>query len=203
MSAEEALKLYADKRTTNNKGVSHTRCQFQANAVMWGTGKVYLLSTRGAVFFMVSELQEELLQTIKKGYQRTNNPRYYLSFGDNDQQGMKSEQGERCVVVQMDTESPVLYQKACLDYNFDKPLKVTGDVRIIFYQKSMGGRLFYTCFNTAFIRNSLLQFTVSNLDKMGHKGKSICGPAFGLELLFGPANAEHSFQPTLDDDDLL
>ncbi|WKA04686.1 hypothetical protein VitviT2T_022697 [Vitis vinifera] len=133
MSAEEALKLHADKRTTNNEGV---------------TGQLYRPSL---------EVARSCCRQIKKGYQRTNSPRYYLSFGNNDQQGTKSEQGERCVVVQMDTESPVLYQKACLDYNFDKPLKVTGDVHIIFYQKSMGGRLFYTCFNTAFIRNSLLQ----------------------------------------------
>ena len=35
--------------------------------------------------------------------------------------------------------------------------QVTGDVRVIFYQKMFGGRLFYCCFNAAFIRNGLLQ----------------------------------------------
>lgn len=36
-------------------------------------------------------------------------------------------------------------------------VQLTGDVRIIFYEKLIGGRLFYVCFNTAFITGSLLQ----------------------------------------------
>ena len=118
--------------------------------------------------------------------------------------------------------------------------QVSGDVRVIFYQKMIGGRLFYACFNTAFIKNSLLQvclwfpflicflnlrrqrkeenflsfmkdtkvkdflhlqnlvafylfqFTIRDLDKVGKAGRSICGPAFCVELLFGPANPKHS-----------
>ncbi|XP_073119605.1 uncharacterized protein [Henckelia pumila] len=35
---------------------------------------------------------------------------------------------------------------------------IRGDVRIIFYEKLIGGHLFYACFNTAFITSSLLQF---------------------------------------------
>lgn len=37
--------------------------------------------------------------------------------------------------------------------------QVSGDVRVIFYQKMIGSRFFYACFNTAFIRNSMLQVT--------------------------------------------
>lgn len=37
--------------------------------------------------------------------------------------------------------------------------QVSGDVRVIFYQKMIGSRFFYVCFNTAFIRNSMLQVT--------------------------------------------
>ena len=38
--------------------------------------------------------------------------------------------------------------------------QVTGDVRGIFYQKMIGGRLFYACFNSAFIKNGLLQVCI-------------------------------------------
>jgi phosphatidylinositol-3,4,5-trisphosphate 3-phosphatase/dual-specificity protein phosphatase PTEN len=40
------------------------------------------------------------------------------------------------------------------------------------------------------------------MDKVGKKGRSICGPAFCLELLFGPANAKHSSCTTSNDDDV-
>ena len=39
---------------------------------------------------------------------------------------------------------------------------------------------------------SNLQFSTKDLDKVGTKGRSICGPAFCLELLFAPANSNHS-----------
>ena len=29
------------------------------------------------------------------------------------------------VIAQMDTEKPVIYEKVCLEYNFDKPLTVS------------------------------------------------------------------------------
>ena len=41
---------------------------------------------------------------------------------------------------------------------------------------------------------------MGDLDKAGKKGRSICGPEFCLELLFGPANAKHS--STASDDDV-
>lgn len=46
------------------------------------------------------------------------------------------------------------------------------------------------------------QLSVQDLDKLGKKGRSICGPAFCLELLFGPANAKHSSSPSADDNDI-
>ncbi|KAE9466602.1 hypothetical protein C3L33_01487, partial [Rhododendron williamsianum] len=167
----------------------------------------------GSVFFVVSELQEVpgeryyppvevfkgCCRQVKKGYPRTNSQRYYLSYIDRDGCENQSATVEPHLVAQMDTESPVLYQKTCLDYNFEKPVKVTGDVRVILYEKMIGGRLFYACFNTAFIKNSLLQFFVGDLDKVGKKGKSICGPAFCLELLFGPANSDSLFSASCDD----
>ncbi|KAK9272351.1 hypothetical protein L1049_002722 [Liquidambar formosana] len=240
MSAEEALQLYAQRRTTNNEGVSipsqRRYVGYWANLLSFPRGvvnrppdvnlpppcgrelqriRLYDAANIESIFFVVSELQEipgqlyrppvEVIKSccrqIKKGYQSTSSLRYHLSFINHNEEGKKYEKEEPHVIVQMDTESPVLYQKTCLDYHFDKPLQVTGDVRVIFYQKMIGGRLFYACFNTAFIRNSLLQFAVRDLDKVGSKGKSICGPAFCLELLFGPANAKRA-SPSLDDDDL-
>uniref|UniRef100_A0A5B6ZHT1 Putative Calcium/lipid-binding (CaLB) phosphatase n=2 Tax=Davidia involucrata TaxID=16924 RepID=A0A5B6ZHT1_DAVIN len=239
MTAEEALQVYAHKRTTNNEGVSipsqRRYVAYWENVLSCPKGidnsppnvnlpqpcsrelhriRLYDTVNKNCVFFVVSELQEvpgqqycppvelskNCCRQIKKGFQRPNNPRYYLSFIEKDGEGKKSEVEEPRLVVQMDTEIPVLYQKTCLDYYFEKPVQVSGDVRVIFYEKLIGGRLFYACFNTAFIRNSLLQFSVRDLDKVGNKGKSICGPAFCLELLFGPANANRSFSiPSTDD----
>ncbi|TYK25611.1 Phosphatidylinositol-3,4,5-trisphosphate 3-phosphatase and dual-specificity protein phosphatase PTEN [Cucumis melo var. makuwa] len=175
MSVEDALQLYAQRRTTNNEGVSHVRYQFQANDDTSATGQ--------SAFPFPREFIMDL-------------PR--IAGGENE--GNKSEV-EPHLIVQMDTECSALYNKTCLDYNFEKPLPLTGDVRIIFYAKMFGGRLFYACFNTAFIKNSLLQLRLQDLDKVGKKGRSLCGPSFCLELVFGPANAKHSFSTSSDDDD--
>ncbi|GAV65720.1 DSPc domain-containing protein/PTEN_C2 domain-containing protein [Cephalotus follicularis] len=227
MSVEEALQLYAHKRTFNNEGVSipsqRRYVGYWANILSFprGIGKgppqvnlpqkcgrelkrirLYDMVNIDSVMFVVSESQEipnqlyrphvevykSFCRQITRGFQRNNSPRYYYSFLADDEVGKKSESEEPHVVVQMDTERPIIYQKTCLDYNFDKPVQVNGDVRVLFYEKMIGGRLFYACFNTAFIRNSLLQFSVEDLDKVGSKGRSICGPSFCLELLFGPAN---------------
>ncbi|KAF5735571.1 hypothetical protein HS088_TW15G01079 [Tripterygium wilfordii] len=237
MLAEEALQLYALKRTTNNEGVSipsqRRYVGYWANVLGFPrlVGNVppevnlppvcsrelrrirlYDIVDTASVFFVVSELQKipdhlyrpsvevskGCCRPIKKGYQRNNSPRYYISFVEDDGQGTKSALEEPHVVVQMDTESPMLYKKTCLDYYFDKPIRVTGDVRAIFYEKMFGGRLFYSCFNTAFIKNSLLQLSLRDLDKVGNKGRAICGSEFCLELLFGPANPSGSLVP--DDD---
>ncbi|KAF8378762.1 hypothetical protein HHK36_030111 [Tetracentron sinense] len=259
MSAEEALQLYANRRTTNNEGVSipsqRRYVGYWSKVLSFPSGvenrpdvnlpqpcsrelrriRLYDTVDINSVFFVVSEMQEFSLlifgkdkpefgmlvevtgqlyrpsvevaksccRQIKQGYQRNNSPRYYLSFIDSDVDGKKPEIEAPHVVVQMDTESSVIYKKACLDYYFDKPLQVTGDVRVIFYQKMIGGRLFYACFNTAFIRNSLLQFSVRELDKVGYKGKSICGSSFCLELLFGPANSNYPLSPPSPVDDAI
>ncbi|XP_035550690.1 phosphatidylinositol 3,4,5-trisphosphate 3-phosphatase and protein-tyrosine-phosphatase PTEN1-like [Juglans regia] len=130
------------------------------------------------IFFVISELQEKSNQMyrpyvevsrnccrqIKKGYERICSPQYYLSFTNGDE-GNKPQLEER-VVVQMDTESPIIYQKTCLDHCFDKPL----------------------------------QLTLRDLDKVGKNGRSICVPAFCLELLFGPANAKQPLRIPSEDD---
>ncbi|EXB38056.1 Phosphatidylinositol-3,4,5-trisphosphate 3-phosphatase and dual-specificity protein phosphatase PTEN [Morus notabilis] len=245
MSAEEALQLYAHRRTTNNEGVSipsqRRYVGYWESVLSFLRGaangrsivklpqpcsrelrriRLYDTVNIDSVYFVVSEMQEipgelyrpavevfrSCCRSVKKGFERTDSLRYYLSFMQSDKDGKKREAKKSNVVVQMDTESPVIYHKTCLDCHFQKPVQVTGDVRVIFFQKMNGGRLFYACFNTAFIKSSVLQLTVRELDKVGSKGKSICGPAFCLELLFGPANVKHSFSTTpssefVDDDD--
>lgn len=62
---------------------------------------------------------------VKKGYQRNNSPRYYISVLEGDEDGHQSEIEEPRIVVQMDTESPAIYQKSCLDHYFDKPIRVS------------------------------------------------------------------------------
>ncbi|KAG8659572.1 phosphatidylinositol 3,4,5-trisphosphate 3-phosphatase and protein-tyrosine-phosphatase PTEN1 [Manihot esculenta] len=228
MTADEALQLYANKRTTNNEGVSipsqRRYVGYWASVLSFpkriGDGppkanipqscsrelrriRLYDVINTVSIFFVVTELEEVpgqlyrpagevargYCRPITKGYQRNASPRYYISFIEGDEEQKKSEVEEPRIVVQMDTENPIIDQKSCLDFYFNKPVEVTGDVRVIFYQKMIGGRLFYVCFNTAFIKNSLLQFSVRDLDKLGNKGKSICGSSFCLELLFGPARA--------------
>ncbi|WCJ25642.1 Phosphatidylinositol 3 4 5-trisphosphate 3-phosphatase and protein-tyrosine-phosphatase PTEN1 [Euphorbia peplus] len=233
MTPDEALQLYANKRTTNNEGVSIPSqrryvgywghiLSFQDKV---GSGpprvllphycgrelrriRLYDMVNIESIFFVASELQEVEGQVyrppveifkgccrpIKKGYHRNNSPRYFVSFvGEEEGVESPTEEVEPRVVVQMDTERPIHDQKSCLEYYFNKPITVKGDVQITFYLKMIGSRLFYVCFNTAFIKNSLLQFSVRDLDKVGKKGKSICGPTFCMELLFGPANSNTSF----------
>ncbi|KAL1360883.1 hypothetical protein HN51_006258 [Arachis hypogaea] len=224
MTADEALQLYAERRTTNNEGVSipsqRRYVRYFESVLSTPRGRVSLPQPCSrelrrirlydtvnicAIFFVISELQEEApnqcyrppveifrgcCREIKKGYQRTNSPRYYLSYiEEENEDGTQSEQEEPRIVVQMDTESPAIYKKTCLDYYFDQPILLTGDVRVIFYEKMIGGRLFYCCFNTAFVKNSMVQLGIQDLDKVGKKGRSICGSDFSLELLFGPANS--------------
>lgn len=71
------------------------------------------------------EVAKSCCRPIRKGYQRNNSPRYYISFIQDDEEGKKSELEEPHVVVQMDTESPVIYQKTCLDCYFDNPVQVS------------------------------------------------------------------------------
>ncbi|MED6197993.1 hypothetical protein PIB30_061948 [Stylosanthes scabra] len=153
MSADEALQLYAERRTTNNEGVSipsqRRYVRYFESLLSSPRGKVSLPPPCSrelrrirlydtvniyAIFFVISELQEEV--------------------------------PNQC---------------------YRPPL--TGDVRVIFYEKLIGGRLFYCCFNTCFVKNSILQLGIEDLDKVGKKGRSICGTGFSLELLFGPANS--------------
>ncbi|KAG5400848.1 hypothetical protein IGI04_015455 [Brassica rapa subsp. trilocularis] len=228
MSAEEALEMYASRRTTNNNGVSipsqRRYVKYWSHLLGERIGKgppevklpqehsrellrirLYDTANVDSVFFVVSELQEvpnemyrpsvELARgccrQFKKGYCRSSSPRYYISHinCDSEEDEVLTAGEEPRLVVQMDTESSIIDEKTCLDFYFDKPVRVSGDIRITFYQKMIGSRLFYTCFNTAFITNGLLQFSIGELDKVGGNGRSISGPDFSLELLFSPATS--------------
>ncbi|CAL5384129.1 unnamed protein product [Camellia sinensis] len=163
MSAEEALQVYAHKRTTNNEGVSilsqRRYVGYWENTLSIPRGvdhgppsvnspepcsralvriRLYDTVNTGSVFFVVSELQEvpgqrycpplevfkSCYREVKKGCVRPNSSQYYLYFVDQGGEGNRSEPVEPHLVVQMDTESSVLYQKTCLDYCFEKPIKV-------------------------------------------------------------------------------
>ncbi|OMP07335.1 hypothetical protein COLO4_07429 [Corchorus olitorius] len=161
MSAEEALHLYAQKRTTNNQGVSipsqRRYVEYWESVLSFPRGigngppdvnlpppcsrelrriRLYDTVNTTSVFFVVSELQEipnqryrppvevakNCCREIKKGYEGNTSPRYFLSYLEGNEEGIESEPEEPHVVYQMDTESPVLYQKNCLDYHFNKPV---------------------------------------------------------------------------------
>ncbi|KAH0464598.1 hypothetical protein IEQ34_007384 [Dendrobium chrysotoxum] len=228
MTVDEALQLYAHRRTTNNEGVSipsqKRYVRYWSQVLSFHKDKLrgpptvnlpetitrelrrirlYDTISINSVFFVVMEMQEVANQLyrpsievakgccreVKQGYHRNASPRYYLSYVDGGNDIDQTEHVSPRVVMQMDTERSAFYQKKCLDYYFESPLQVSGDVRVVFYEKLIGSRLFYVCFNTAFIKGSLMQFSVRDLDKVGNKGKFICGQSFCLELFFGPANA--------------
>ncbi|KAH6774564.1 Calcium/lipid-binding phosphatase [Perilla frutescens var. hirtella] len=237
MSAEKALQVYAERRTTNNEGVSiasqRRYVEYWEKTLSFDQGvdraspyvnmpqpctrelqhiRLYDTVNINQIFVVVSELQEipeqryrppvEVSKTccrlIGTDNEKSYESRYYYSFVESEE-GKNDEEEEPRLVVQMDTESSIIYQKTCLGHHYEKPLRLTGDVRIIFYEKLIGGRVFYVCFNTAFITGSLLQFSIGDLDKVGQKGRSICGPSFCLELFFGPSNA-NCLMPSNDDE---
>ncbi|GFP91774.1 hypothetical protein PHJA_001321400 [Phtheirospermum japonicum] len=237
MSAERALQVYADKRTTNNEGVSIASQRryvgYWEKIVSFAKEvninippfvklpkpctrelqhiRLYDTANINQIFVVVSELQnvpgqrygppaevaKSCCRRIGKDHERPNEPRYYYSFVESEEG--KKEVVEPRLVVQMDTESSIIYEKTCLGCYYEKPVQVTGDVRLIFYEKLIGGRLFYVCFNTTFITGSLLQFTIRDLDKVGKRGRSICGPSFCLELFFAPSYAKGLVPPSNDD----
>ncbi|KAH9298167.1 hypothetical protein KI387_029849, partial [Taxus chinensis] len=190
---EEALRLYADRRSYVNEGVTiasqRRYVTYWSKTLVFHNGsttppevllpisksrelqriRLYDTLCSNPVQFVIQEIRgagqlyqpsaevvRNYCRTVRKGNQKIMNPRYYLSFLHNDNDEKKGDEEQPHFVVQMDTESSIIYKKMCLDYNFEKPLLITGDVRVIFYDRS-GSRLFYACFNTAFIVNSILQ----------------------------------------------
>ncbi|KAK1423343.1 hypothetical protein QVD17_18642 [Tagetes erecta] len=207
MLAEEALQVYADKRTTNNLGVTipsqrryvgywqkslsfpencppHVNLPEPTSKVLQQI-RIYDAKNVQTIFFVLSEMQEIPGQHYRPSTHKCKN---YCSRKIKDG-GIDSFRHLYSFITEDDnSEQEKSDEQNCLDYNFDKPLQVTGDVQVTFYEKNVGGRLFYACFNTAFIENNLLQFSLLELDKVGSKGKAIAGPAFRVELHFGPAD---------------
>ncbi|KAL4568524.1 hypothetical protein LXL04_024138 [Taraxacum kok-saghyz] len=202
--AEEALQVYADKRTTNNLGVTipsqRRYVNYWQKSLSFPEGclpevnipkpsnreflqiRLHDAKSLETVFFVVSEMQEVSGQRYRPSSDLSRNfcrkikngGRHSFSFIEEDEEETQN----------------------CLDCYLGKTVQVTGDVCVTFYEKNIGGRLFYACFNTAFIQDNSLQFSITELDKVGSKAKAIAGPEFRVEFLFGPANANP--KPTLD-----
>ncbi|KAI3503277.1 hypothetical protein L1887_31717 [Cichorium endivia] len=213
--AEDALQVYADKRTTNNLGVTipsqRRYVNYWQKSLTFPGGsppevnipepitrefrQIRLYDTKNidTVFFIVSEMQEvageryrpstekcrKMCRKIKTAVSGNSLPFSYPFIEEQE-------------------EGPI-----SLDCYFNKTINITGDVCVTFYEKNIGGRLFYACFNTAFIDDSSIQFSITELDKVGSKGKSIAGPEFRVEFLFGPANpdSDNSNLPPADGGD--
>ncbi|CAI9276938.1 unnamed protein product [Lactuca saligna] len=192
--AEETHQVYADKGTTKYLQVmipSQRRyVNYWHKSLTFSDGcspkvnlpkqcskeirKIRLFDTKTieSVFFVVSEMQEVAGQRYRSPAVAYRN---FCRKSRNDDLGNSEIEEEE--------------QRNCLDHYFnEKTIQVTGDVCLIFYEKNIGGRLFYACFNTAFIENDLMKFSITELDKVGNKGKSIAGDDFRVELLFSPAN---------------
>lgn len=224
--AEEALQVYADKRTTNNLGVTipsqRRYVQYWQKCLSYPEGcppevnlpkpssrelrriRIHDAKNIESIFFVLSELQEipgqrycPSTETCRNfcrnkigfGFERSDSFRIFNSFIENSFIEPDKE-------VKISEEEAQTEPKTILDCCFSKTVQVTGDVCVTFYEKNIGGRLFYACFNTAFIENSSLQFSISELDKVGSKGKSIAGPEFRVELIFGPAPDHSSSSPS-------
>lgn len=69
-----------------------------------------------------AEVSKNCCRRIGNDHGRSNKPRYYYSFVEGDEG--KREVAEPRLVVQMDTESSIIYQKTCLGYYFEKPVQV-------------------------------------------------------------------------------
>nr|XP_043606538.1 phosphatidylinositol 3,4,5-trisphosphate 3-phosphatase and protein-tyrosine-phosphatase PTEN1 [Erigeron canadensis] len=213
--AEDALQVYADKRTTNNLGVTipsqRRYVHYWQKSLSFPEGsppdvnlpkptsrelqqiRIYDARNIETVFIVLSEMQEVPGQryrpyehNCRKVCRKINNVsieslRHFHSFIEENNVGQELEQEG--------TD-----ENNCLDCCFNPTTVVTGDVCVTFYEKNLGGRLFYACFNTAFIENSSLQFSLSELDKVTNKAKSIAGPEFRVELLFVPDNPDDGDQ---------
>nr|GEU34550.1 phosphatidylinositol 3,4,5-trisphosphate 3-phosphatase and protein-tyrosine-phosphatase PTEN1 isoform X2 [Tanacetum cinerariifolium] len=209
MLAEEALQVYADKRTTNNLGVTipsqRRYVHYWQKSLSFRDGfppevnipepitkvlqQIRIYDTRNieTIFIVVSEMHEVPGQRYRPSRdicrnfcKKVNdvgivNLGHFYSFLEEDHEGHNSE-------VEGSDEN------SSYDFYFDRRIKVTGDLCVTFYERNIGGRLFYACFNTAFIEDNLLKFSITELDKVGNKAKSIAGPEFRVELLFGPDN---------------
>ncbi|GJR46221.1 phosphatidylinositol 3,4,5-trisphosphate 3-phosphatase and protein-tyrosine-phosphatase PTEN1 isoform X2 [Tanacetum coccineum] len=132
MLAEEAPQVYADKRTTNNlEGMLHIN-------ICW-------------IYATVSYLRYRPSRNICRNFcKKVNdvgivNLGHFYSFLEEDHEGHNSE-------IEGSDEN------SSYDFYFDERIKVNGDLCVTFYEKNIGGRLFYACFNTAFIENKLLHF---------------------------------------------
>ncbi|CAH1413251.1 unnamed protein product [Lactuca virosa] len=192
--AEEAHQVYADKGTTKYLKVMipsqrryvnywHKSLTFSDSCLpevnlpkpcSKEIRRIRLFDTKTieSVFFVVSEMQEVTGQRYRSPavvYRNFCRKSSISGFGNSE----------------IEEEEP----RNCLDHYFnEKTIKVTGDVCVTFYEKNIGGRLFYACFNTTFIENDSMKFSITELDKVGNKGKSIAGSDFRVELLFSPAN---------------
>ncbi|GER45814.1 calcium/lipid-binding (CaLB) phosphatase, partial [Striga asiatica] len=161
MSAERALHVYAERRTTNNEGVSiasqRRYVEYWEKIVSLTKGvntippfiklpkpcsrelqhiRLYDTVNINQVFVVVSELQKvpgqryappaevskSCCRRIGKDHERlSNKPRYYYSFVEKEEG--KEEAVEPRLVVQMDTESSIIYQKTCLGFHYEKPVQ--------------------------------------------------------------------------------
>lgn len=73
------------------------------------------------------ELTRGCCRQFKKGYCRSSSPRYYISHvnRDSEEDEVLTDGEEARLVVQMDTESSIIDEKTCLDFYFDKPVRVS------------------------------------------------------------------------------
>nr|KAJ0195716.1 hypothetical protein LSAT_V11C700377640 [Lactuca sativa] len=196
MLADEALPVYADHKGSTNYLRVMTPSQrryvnYWRRSLTFPDGclpevslpkpcskelrRIRLFDTKSveSIFFVVSELQEVTGDIYRSPVDACRNfcrkVRKNCGFGNSE-------------IEEEDTQK-------CLDHYFcDKTVKVAGDVCVTFYEKNIGGRLFYVCFNTGFIENDVIQFSIAELDKVGTKGNSVAGSEFRLEMLFSSAN---------------
>lgn len=95
--------------------------------IIWNIDSLVFSQIPGQLYRPSVEVAKSCLRPIIKGYQRNSSPQYYISFteGNEEEEEEDLKPAESRLIVQMDTESPIIYQKTTLDYYFDKPIRVS------------------------------------------------------------------------------
>jgi ADP-dependent phosphofructokinase/glucokinase len=98
----------------------------QPHEIIWNIDSLVFFQIPGQLYRPSVEVAKSCLRPIIKGYQRNSSPQYYISFTEgNEEEEEDLKPAESRLIVQMDTESPIIYQKTTLDYYFDKPIRVS------------------------------------------------------------------------------
>eukprot|EP00753_Platysulcus_tardus_P002851 PLAT11961.1.p2 GENE.PLAT11961.1~~PLAT11961.1.p2 ORF type:complete len:367 (+),score=184.87 PLAT11961.1:52-1152(+) len=191
-TAEEALRLFAEKRTHNNKGVtipSQMRyCYYYE--------RILRTAYPAQPTYLITHIRFVTVPNFDYG--GGCDPYFVVKIG-----GKKVYNYRKCV-------------KKLRAYSRDEPfvdldcsthdLRVRGDVKLIFYDHDRVGaddKMFHLWFNTGFIEDGYLCFEKSVVDKACKDTKhKLYDPNFKVEIFVSPTDTDAAIVELEDDEDL-